>query len=125
MDIIQGSLRKIYKSFLRFIAEIERINPGSEVDLVLVLNSTHNSSRFKGILLAIIAVDADNHIFPIAFGMAELECAMSWTWFYGLLHGAVGNTPNLIFISNDHLGIKAALKLHFLECGRRLCSLHM
>lgn len=37
----------------------------------------------------------------------------------------VGHTPNLTFISDGHLRIKATFRLYFPEFERRLYSLHM
>lgn len=39
----------------------------------LGLDEAHMASRYKGVLLAIAAIDADNHIFPLAFGLVEGE----------------------------------------------------
>lgn len=45
---------------------------------------------FGGVLLAAISLDANNGIFPVAVGIAEIENKDNWTWFLTNLEEMVG-----------------------------------
>lgn len=57
----------------------------------LGLDRVHMPSTFKGVLLAAMGVDADNQIFPLAFGLVAAELTSVCSWFCKLLYEAVGN----------------------------------
>ena len=46
----------------------------------IAVDGTFLSSRYNGVLLAAVAQDAENHIFPIIFCVADKECEA----FYGV-----------------------------------------
>lgn len=44
----------------------------------------------RGLLLSAIGRDGNNHLFPIACAMVEVECKSSWAWFIHYLLEAIG-----------------------------------
>nr|XP_027099051.1 uncharacterized protein LOC113718339 [Coffea arabica] len=42
----------------------------------------HLKGSFDGVLLIVVALDANNSIFPIAFAIAEVENKETWSWFF-------------------------------------------
>ena len=39
---------------------------------------------YKGVLLAVVALDANNSYFPLAYGIVEKENRDNWAYFLGL-----------------------------------------
>ena len=47
----------------------------------ICLDGCHIKTRNKGQLLTAVGVDPNDCIYPIAFGLVEVECTSSWEWF--------------------------------------------
>ncbi|XBH59769.1 hypothetical protein VPH35_114458 [Triticum aestivum] len=52
---------------------------------IVFLDGCHIKTRYKGNLLTAVAIDPNDCIFPIAFGLCEVECTSSWEWFLASL----------------------------------------
>jgi len=75
---------------------------------ILGLDGTHLKTKYLGILLLATAVDANNQLFPVAFGIVDAENDQNWLWFLELLHSVISEcapdqlvpSEKLIFLSN-------------------------
>ena len=52
---------------------------------VLSIDGTHLYGKYKGILLVATAVDADDCLYPLAYGVVESESYDSWAWFFSCM----------------------------------------
>lgn len=48
---------------------------------IICLDGCHLKTRYKGILLTAVSIDPNDCIYPIAFGIVEVESTNSWVWF--------------------------------------------
>uniref|UniRef100_A0A453QI27 MULE transposase domain-containing protein n=1 Tax=Aegilops tauschii subsp. strangulata TaxID=200361 RepID=A0A453QI27_AEGTS len=48
---------------------------------IIFLDGCHIKTRYKGNLLIAVGIDPNDCIFPIAFGLCEVESTHSWEWF--------------------------------------------
>lgn len=68
------------------------------------IDGCHLKGPFGGVLLATIALDANNGLFPIAVGVVESEGRESWGFFIDHLHTLIGGDARgqpLTFMSDQ------------------------
>lgn len=92
---------------------------------VVAIDATHLKGRFKGILFVAVCKDANEQIYPVAFGIGHVEDEESWSWFLNQLRRAIGCLENAMFISDQHLGIKNAVEKVYKDAHHGLCNYHL
>ena len=60
-------------------------------------------------MLTTLSIDANGHIFPLAFAIVEGENASSWSWFLHALHQYVTGRDGICLISDGHRDILSAI----------------
>jgi len=53
---------------------------------MLFVDETHLSGPYEGTLLVRVALDADNHVFNVAYAVVEGETNEDWLWFLSTLY---------------------------------------
>ncbi|XP_030940217.1 uncharacterized protein LOC115965170 [Quercus lobata] len=79
---------------------------------VISIDGTHLYGKYQGKLLVVMATDANNKVFSLAFAVVDCESGSSWRWFLQCLRETIGHViPNegVCIISDRHLGIKNAI----------------
>ncbi|KAK9252263.1 hypothetical protein V1507DRAFT_436515 [Lipomyces tetrasporus] len=80
--ILNVIAEKFYSLFVSYASSIEGIK---HCRPLTALDGTHLMSKYQGILLIAVGVDADNHFFPLAFGVVKAEIVRigsgSWNMF--------------------------------------------
>ncbi|XP_077237303.1 uncharacterized protein LOC143878975 [Tasmannia lanceolata] len=56
---------------------------------LILIDGTHFRGKYKGILLAVTAVDGEGGLFPLAYAVVVNEMYESWLWFLRLLRQRV------------------------------------
>ena len=92
---------------------------------VIAIDGTHLKGKFSGILFVAICLDANNQVFPLAYGFGDVEDELSWTWFLNELKNAIGSPEDCMIISDRHLGIKAAMEKVYPNVPHGYCVFHM
>ncbi|XP_077232277.1 uncharacterized protein LOC143868110 [Tasmannia lanceolata] len=64
---------------------------------IILVDGTHLRGKYLGILLIAIGVDGNNGLYPLAFGVVEMENEDSWRWFFMLLRQYVLTAEMNIF----------------------------
>ncbi|CAL8163285.1 unnamed protein product [Prunus armeniaca] len=70
---------------------------------VIAVDATHIKSKYKSVMFVANAFDGNRNIYPLAFGIGNLEMNASWHWCFTKLHEAIGECPNLVIISVTEL----------------------
>ncbi|KAF6147884.1 hypothetical protein GIB67_014464 [Kingdonia uniflora] len=107
---MRGSFEHAYQLLTNYFAEVRLVNPNFVFDIqttsckdkrftrcfwcfgpskktykllrpVVVIDETFLKGRYHGTLLAAIAIDPSNHIFPLIFSITDSETTKSWTYF--------------------------------------------
>ncbi|XP_043718151.1 uncharacterized protein LOC122666107 [Telopea speciosissima] len=92
------------------------------------LDGCHLKSRFGGVLLSAVAVDGNNSIFSLAFGVVEIENKSNWRFFLDCLHDALGDASDdntLTFMSDNQKGLTEIIGDLFPYSNIRCCSRHL
>ncbi|EOX99034.1 Uncharacterized protein TCM_007662 [Theobroma cacao] len=92
---------------------------------MVAIDTTHLKDRFKGILFVAVCKDANECVYPVAFGIGHVEDKDSWTWFLSKLRDAVGCPENTMLIFYQHFGIKKVIQNAYLEAHHGLCCYHL
>ena len=77
---------------------------------VIVIDGTHVRGRYGGCLIVASAQDANFKVFPIAFGIVNIENDDAWTWFMERLTDAIPDDPDLVFVLDRHSSIYASIQ---------------
>ncbi|XP_024027683.1 uncharacterized protein LOC21396860 [Morus notabilis] len=132
LEKIGGDVDKSYEELASFLYTLNKTNPGSVADIVLddenkfkymfmaVAASIHGwkhcrpvivvdeiflECKHRGSLLCACAEDANNQIFPLAFGIGESENDESWEYFFKRLSEAFSERDGMWIVSDQHPSI--------------------
>ncbi|XP_010513650.1 PREDICTED: uncharacterized protein LOC104789691 [Camelina sativa] len=76
---------------------------------VIVIDGTTMKGKYKGCLVAASGQDGNMQIFPLAFGVVEVENDSGWVWFFKHLQKFFPDEEDLVFVSDRHASIYSAL----------------
>ncbi|KAE8077141.1 hypothetical protein FH972_015735 [Carpinus fangiana] len=150
---LQGSYKEAYNQLPFFCERIKETNPGSVASFttkddssfhrlfvsfhasisgfqqgcrpLLFLDSTPLNSKYQGVLLAAIAVDGDDAIFPVAFAVVDAETEDNWHWFLTELKSALSTSQQITFVADCQNGLKKSLAEIFDKCYHSYCLRHL
>lgn len=150
---LQGSYKEAYNLLPFFCERIKETNPGSVATFttkddssfhrlfvsfhasiagfqqgcrpLLFLDSTPLNSKYQGVLLAAIAVDGDDAIFPVAFAVVDAETEDNWHWFLMELKSALSTSQQITFVADSQNGLKKSLAEIFDKCYHSYCLRHL
>src|SRR2546429_3143606 len=93
----------------------------------IALDGCHTKSHFHMTLLIACALDGNNEIIPLAWGIVPIEDTDNWTWF--LLHMKecfTGmNLDQTVFISDRDKGLQTAVPDVFTNVYHSHCCQHI
>ncbi|GKA72957.1 transposase, MuDR, MULE transposase domain protein [Tanacetum coccineum] len=92
---------------------------------VLMIDVAHLKGLYKGTNLVAVAMDGNNQIVPIAFGICKGETGPCWSWWMSVLKECIGDNPNLLFISDRHAAIALAVENEFPLAFHVVCCRHL
>ena len=82
---------------------------------VIVVDESALKAKYSGILVSAYTFDANNSIFPLAFGIADSENDASWEWFFTKLRLALNRIEHLAIVFDRHISIEKAINKVYLE----------
>ncbi|KAI6681036.1 hypothetical protein NL676_034917 [Syzygium grande] len=151
---IYGSSEEAYCLLPAYCEQIKRTNPGSVAKVfttgadnrfhrlfvsfygsicgflngclpIVGLGGIQLKSKYLGTLLSATSFDADGVLFPLAFGIADVENDESWMWFLSELYSALElNTktiPKVTFLSYGQKSIVDAVREKFPASTHAFC----
>ncbi|RVW12731.1 hypothetical protein CK203_111680 [Vitis vinifera] len=88
------------------------------------IDGTFLKAKYLGLYL-LQCKDGNNQIYPLAFGISDLENDASWEWFLQKLHDALGHIDDLFVISDRHGSIEKAVHKVFPHARHDVCTYHV
>ncbi|KAK2655441.1 hypothetical protein Ddye_008493 [Dipteronia dyeriana] len=121
-----GSPDTSYRLLPAYCHELKRVNHGTTaIRPAICIDATHLKGRFGDVMFITACQDANNQVFPLAYGWGDVECEDSWTWFLKELKKTIGCPTNCIIISDRSPAIKVAMIKEYPEIPHGLCGFHM
>ena len=65
-----------------FVSYAAWIIDSQEMRKLITVDGTFLRSKYGRVLLSVVAQDAENHIFPVAFCVVDKECDASYEYFF-------------------------------------------
>lgn len=126
---IQSEMVGDVSKFKRIYIFFEALKIGWRVGCrkVLCLDGCHLKGVHKGQLLAVVGVDGNNGMYPIAYAVVEKENKDSWMWFLELLQAdlEIYTSNHYAFISDKQKGLEQAIATLFPQAEHRHCVMHL
>lgn len=158
--MINGTYEESYVSLPSYCKQLIEANPGSFVSLektttnqfqrlfvsyyasakgfthckpLIGLDGTHLRSKYQGILLTATATDAQGQLFPLAFGVVDIEDKANWIWFLQKLRDvlveydpAIVDQENVLVLLSDRAkGLLDGVPLVFPLAAHGYCLKHL
>ncbi|XP_073037013.1 uncharacterized protein [Primulina eburnea] len=92
---------------------------------VVSIDGTWLKDKYNGVLLVASAQDGNYHQYPLAWGIVDVECTSSWSWFLMKLLEVVPDEDELVIISDRHQGIINAVSTVYRNAHHGHCTWHL
>ncbi|KAA0053426.1 MuDRA-like transposase [Cucumis melo var. makuwa] len=92
---------------------------------VIVMDGTFLKNKYRGQLIVTVCLDGNNQIYPLAFGVVDRETDDSIQWFLEKLKGAIGEVPNLGFVTYRKTCFSKGISSVFPSAFHGLCVQHL
>ena len=91
---------------------------------IISIDSSHMSGPYKDALFSASSYDANDDMFPLAYGLFSSENYKDWLWFLEKLKMVIGER-DVIIISNKHQGIICSVSKVFCSENHAHCYRHI
>ncbi|KAL7594741.1 hypothetical protein Lser_V15G28938 [Lactuca serriola] len=92
---------------------------------VIIMDDVHLKGKYKGTILHVVAMDGNNQILPIGYGICPKETTDSWTWFLEKLHECIGDVEGLTMVTDRAPAIDVSIQNVFPNAQHGLCAFHL
>ncbi|GJW64326.1 retrovirus-related pol polyprotein from transposon TNT 1-94 [Tanacetum coccineum] len=94
---------------------------------LLGLDDAFMRGQYSGQMLTAVGLDANNGIYPVAYGIVEYENQYSWTWFLTCLANDFDlyTNSNFTFITDRQKGLVPTIAKLFPAVEHRFCMRHI
>ncbi|KAK9186817.1 hypothetical protein WN944_018206 [Citrus x changshan-huyou] len=110
--------------FMAFPAQRNALHNGCRS--YIELDRCHLKSKYGGVLLVAVSIDANNGIVPLAIAVCEIENTETWTWFLEILHSYFDNgSYHITFCSDRQKGLLGVIGNTWPTAFHRPCARHI
>ncbi|XP_015068843.1 uncharacterized protein LOC107013445 [Solanum pennellii] len=98
---LRGTPAGSYAKLTAYLYMMDITYPGA----VVVVDGSHLRGSYNGTFVAASTTEGAGHIFPLAYGIIDLESDAAWTWFFEQLKEAYGERSNMCVVSDRNESI--------------------
>ncbi|CAA7052193.1 unnamed protein product [Microthlaspi erraticum] len=151
-EYVRGTAEEGYANLASYLQRIKEANPGTITDLVrdgmdrfmycfvsfrasivgfqyvrrvIVVDGTHLTGKYGGVLLVAAGQDGNFQVFPLAVAVVDAENNESWGWFFNKLKSCFTEDFPLVIVSDRHPAIANAIESVLPWATRGICYYHM
>ncbi|XP_022880607.1 protein FAR1-RELATED SEQUENCE 4-like [Olea europaea var. sylvestris] len=92
---------------------------------VICVDGSHLKGLYKSTLLLATGQNANKQIYPLAWGIVDAETNRSWIWFMSNLKELIGDSAELVFVSDLKNSISNAIAHLFPQSRHGYCIWHL
>jgi hypothetical protein len=93
-------LKRVFWCFQQCVASFTHCRP------IISVDDTFLTGKYKGTLMVVVGMTAENQLLPLAFELVKGENNESWSWFLGLVRKQVfGLDRHVCMILDRHRGL--------------------
>ena len=92
---------------------------------VVAMDGTHLKGKYKGTMFITLCFDGNQQIYPLAFGIADMENETSYTWFFQRFKEAYGEIDDLVFITDRHKELERVNATVYPNAHHGNCTFHL
>ncbi|KAK9178548.1 hypothetical protein WN943_027740 [Citrus x changshan-huyou] len=129
---INGDHARGYEDLFQYTAVIHKYDPAQKNALsngcrpYIGLDGCHLKSKYGGVLLAAVGMDANNGMVPLALAVCEIENTETWTWFLEILYSYFDNgLDHITFCTDRQKGLLGAIEMTWPTAYHRPCARHV
>ncbi|KAI3954784.1 hypothetical protein MKW98_002890, partial [Papaver atlanticum] len=97
--------------------------------LAFVVDGTHLTGERLGLLLSVVALDVNEQVYPIAFGIVDSENNKTCDWFMKKLDAVFGDDfskrKDLVIDTDRSIPIRNAVQNAFPDATHVFCAYHI
>ena len=94
--------------------------------LVILMDCTYKTNRYRMPLLEVVGVTSTDMTFSVGFGFLSSESSNSYTWVLDILKVLLEGWPTpKVFVTDRELGLLSAIKGVFPDSSSLLCTWHI
>ncbi|XP_073016683.1 uncharacterized protein [Primulina eburnea] len=134
-NMLKGDPTQSFTKLSCYLHMVEQMNPGSITDIFVDEENRFKymflafgaclKGKYNGVLLVASAEDGNYHQYPLAWGVVDVECTSSWSWFLTKLVEVVPDEDELVIISDRHQGIINAVSTVYRNAHHGHCTWHL
>jgi len=83
---------------------------------IMFVDGTHLSGPYEGTLLGAVGLDADNHLFDVAYAIVSTENKDDWEWFMTNVRECLGGLQPVVMSDRNNALLYAVPKVFGVEC---------
>ncbi|XP_022891866.1 uncharacterized protein LOC111406718 [Olea europaea var. sylvestris] len=88
---------------------------------VICVDGSHLKGPYKGTLLVATTQDGNKQIYPLTWEIVDAETNKSWKWFLSNLKDLIGDSEELVFVSDRKKSIQKAISQLFPSSRHGCC----
>ncbi|KAJ8764717.1 hypothetical protein K2173_009102 [Erythroxylum novogranatense] len=126
-EVFTGADNRFQRLFVSFYASICGFLNGCLP--IVGLGGLQLKCKYLGVLLLATSFDADGGLFPLAFGIVDVETDQNWIWFLSEMRKALEmnteNMPQITFLCDGKKGVIDAIRRKFPSSLQAICMRYL